>query len=214
MQDKVYIFDFDGTLADSMPHLLGVLLGLLDEYGIKYEDGIIEKIIPMGYQGVSKYYKKLGVPMSEEEIFRTLCHRQVDLYSSSKIQLKDGVATALNRLKERGERLFIFSGSTLAMLTPCTNRFGFEDLFEGIFAVDEFGLSKSQPEAYEVLAEKIGVPCENCLFFDDNYTNLLTAKKTGMRVFGVKEYFSKPFEDQIKEISEKYIQVFSEVVDI
>ena len=45
MKNKVYIFDFDGTLADSMPHLLGVLLGLLDEYGIEYGEDIVDKIV-------------------------------------------------------------------------------------------------------------------------------------------------------------------------
>ena len=214
MENKVYVFDFDGTLADSMPHLLGVLLGLLDEYGIKYEEDIIDKIIPMGYQRVSEYYNQLGVPMSAEEIFRTLLSRQVELYSSSKIQLKEGVLTVLKRLKKRGERLFIFSGSTMEMLTPCAKRFGFEELFEGIFAVDGFHTTKAKKEAYEILAEKIGVSCETCLFFDDNYTNLATAKSVGMRVFGVKDSFSKDSEERIKEVSERYIQNFSDVLEV
>ena len=197
-----------------MPHFVDVLLGMLDEYGIQYEEDIVDKIVPMGYQGMSKYYTELGVPMSWEEIFHTLLRRQVELYSSSKIQLKDGVLSVLKQLKDRGERLFVFSGSTMEILTPCVKRFGFENLFEGVFAVDDFCMSKSDPDVYKRLAEKLGVNCENCLFFDDNYSNLSAAKKAGMRVFGVKEYYSKSAEEQIKAISEKYIQDFSQVLGI
>ena len=214
MEDKVYVFDFDGTLADSMPHLIGVLLGLLDEYGIEYGEDIIDKIIPMGYQVVSKYYNQLGVPMSAEEIFHTLLARQVELYSSSRIQLKNGVLTTLKRLKDRGERLFIFSGSTMEMLAPCVKRFGFETLFEGVFAVDDFHTTKAKKEAYEILAGKIGVPCEKCLFFDDNYTNLFTAKQVGMRVFGVEEKYSSHLKEEIKDISERYFENFSDILDV
>ena len=33
---KVYIFDLDGTLIDSMPTGVGIVLGFLDEKGISY----------------------------------------------------------------------------------------------------------------------------------------------------------------------------------
>ena len=33
----VYLFDFDGTLVDSMPYFVGLMLRILDENNIKYE---------------------------------------------------------------------------------------------------------------------------------------------------------------------------------
>lgn len=214
MKERVFIFDFDGTLADSMKHAMQIFLDFLDEYGIKYEGDIIDKIVPMGYRKASKYFVELGVPMSEDEIFRTLCNRQVELYSSPKIELKNNVFFTLKKLYERGERLNILSGSTLEMITPCVNRMGFSELFENIWSVDEFGLTKNNPETYKFVAEKIGVDCQDCLFFDDNYDNLLAAKKAGMRTFGVREEYSKAHKENIKEISEKYIRDFSEVLDV
>ena len=35
---KRYLFDFDGTLVDSMPSFVGVMLRILDENGIEYSD--------------------------------------------------------------------------------------------------------------------------------------------------------------------------------
>ncbi len=214
MKERIFIFDFDGTIANSMPRIMETLIGFLDEYNIKYGDDIVDKIVPLGYRGVAKYYVKLGVPMSEDEIFRTLCNRQVGLYSSSKIELKNNVFFTLKKLYERGERLNILSGSTLEMITPCVNRIGFSELFENIWSVGSFGLTKDKPEVYKLVAEKLGVDCQDCLFFDDNYDNLCAAKHVGMRVFGVRDEYSKEHEEKIKEISEKYIRDFSEILDI
>ena len=35
---KTYLFDFDGTLVDSMPYFVGLMLRILDENGVKYEN--------------------------------------------------------------------------------------------------------------------------------------------------------------------------------
>ena len=63
---NAYLFDFDGTLVDSMPTYVSVMLRILDENNIKYEDDIVKVITPLGYGGTAKYYKNLGVSMTEE----------------------------------------------------------------------------------------------------------------------------------------------------
>ena len=44
---KAYLFDFDGTLVDSMPAYVSVMLRILDESGVKYEKDIIKTITPL-----------------------------------------------------------------------------------------------------------------------------------------------------------------------
>ena len=39
-----YLFDFDGTLVDSMPRWIRKMLRILDEYGIAYGEDIIRTI--------------------------------------------------------------------------------------------------------------------------------------------------------------------------
>lgn len=53
MKFSAYLFDFDGTLVDSMPSFISVMLRILDENGIDYEDDIIKIITPLGYQGTA-----------------------------------------------------------------------------------------------------------------------------------------------------------------
>ena len=42
MKYKTYLFDFDGTLVDSMPAYVGLMLRILDENNVKYENDIIK----------------------------------------------------------------------------------------------------------------------------------------------------------------------------
>ena len=44
MKYSTYLFDFDGTLVDSMPSFVSVMLRILDESGVEYGDDIIKII--------------------------------------------------------------------------------------------------------------------------------------------------------------------------
>ena len=69
MNYNTYLFDFDGTLVDSMPSYVSVMLRILDENGIEYEDDIVKIITPLGYAGTAEYFKKMG-NINTTRIFR------------------------------------------------------------------------------------------------------------------------------------------------
>ena len=69
---RAYLFDFDGTLADSMPTFAGVMLRILDEHAIPYGDDIVRIITPLGYQGTAEYFRTLGISATVEELMDTM----------------------------------------------------------------------------------------------------------------------------------------------
>jgi uncharacterized membrane protein len=56
MTMQTYLFDFDGTLVDSMPTYISAMLRILDENNIAYGDDIIKIITPLGVNGTAEYY--------------------------------------------------------------------------------------------------------------------------------------------------------------
>ena len=72
MRYSTYLFDFDGTLVDSMPSFMSVMLRILDENNIKYDEDIVKIITPLGYAGTAAYFRKMGVPLSEEKIIKIM----------------------------------------------------------------------------------------------------------------------------------------------
>ena len=68
MKNKTYLFDFDGTLVNSMATFSSVMIRILDEHGLKYGDDIIKIITPLGYGGTAKYFRELGIDRSTDEL--------------------------------------------------------------------------------------------------------------------------------------------------
>lgn len=45
---KTYLFDFDGTLVDSIPVYIASMLHILDQNNFPYEKDIVKIITPLG----------------------------------------------------------------------------------------------------------------------------------------------------------------------
>lgn len=208
---KHYLFDFDGTLVDSMPTFISVMLRILDEFGISYPPDIVQTITPLGYANTAKYYVSLGVPLSEEQLIQTMNAYAADEYAS-RVEAKPYVIETLRALKARGDDLNILTASPHLMLAPCLRRLGIYDLFTNAWSCNDFGTSKSDPEIYRLAAEKIGVPVSDVTFLDDNVNADKTAKAAGMRVIGVFDESSRKDEEAIRAIADGYIYNFSELL--
>ena len=60
---KTYLFDFDGTLVDSMPDYCAAMLRILDENGVSYEPDIVKGITPLGVSGTADHFISMGVKL-------------------------------------------------------------------------------------------------------------------------------------------------------
>jgi len=213
MKYNTYLFDFDGTLVDSMPAFVSVMLRILNENNIKYEDDIVKIITPLGYKGTAEYFKKLGISLSIEEMLKTMNEYAYNEYAYN-IQAKNNVISVLEKLKNNGASLNVLTASPHSVLDICLKRVGIYDLFDNVWSCDDFLTSKSDPAIYIKAAEKLGKPVESVLFLDDNYNADKTAKTSGMKVCGVFDDSSADYVDDIKGIADYYIYDFTELLDI
>ena len=78
-----YLFDFDGTLVDSMPTFGGMMLRILDECGAEYPSNIIKTITPLGFAGTARYFIGMGVKKSEAELLSLMYKYAYDAYSNT-----------------------------------------------------------------------------------------------------------------------------------
>ena len=132
MKFEAYLFDFDGTLVDSMPSFVSVMLRILDENGIKYKNDIVKIITPLGYAGTAAYFQKMGVLLSETEMIKIMNEYIYDEYAY-KIQAKQNVVATLTELKKRGADLNILTASPHSVLDICLKRLGIYDLFNNVW---------------------------------------------------------------------------------
>ncbi|MBE6668648.1 MAG: HAD family phosphatase [Ruminococcaceae bacterium] len=208
---KTYLFDFDGTLVDSMPTYGALMLRILDENNIKYGDDILKIITPLGFIDTAKYFIGMGLDMEHSEIVALMKKYAIDAYTYD-VQAKANVVETLRELKHRGCSLNVLTASPHDTLDPCLKRIGIYDIFDNVWSCNDFGTNKSDPNIYHEAARRIGVPVSDVLFLDDNLNADRTAKEAGMQVYGVYDPSSDEYTDEIKAVTDGYIYDFSELL--
>lgn len=211
MKPNTYLFDFDGTLVDSMPTFVSAMLKVLNDYNVPYGDDIVKIITPLGYKGSAEYFQSLGLKLSTEEIIALVSDFARREYKYN-IQLKDGVYETLVALKNQGASLNVLTASPHDMLDPCLKRVGVYELFDFVWSCDDFSTTKADPNIYKLCADKIGKSVEEIVFLDDNYNACKTAKSSGMKVYGVFDSSSEDYVEEMKNLTDKYVFNFRELI--
>lgn len=209
-----YLFDFDGTLVDSMPTFVSTMLRILEENETPYTDDLIKTITPLGLEGTANYYiRTMGLDMEKEQLMSLMKEYMLDAYFYH-IPTKSNVEAVLKELKRRGASLNVLTASPHITLDACLKRLGLWELFDNIWSCDDFCTTKADPDIYRRAAEKLGTFVENVLFLDDNLSADQTAKSAGMMVCGVYDASSDDYVDQIKAATDFYIYDFNELPDL
>ncbi len=209
-----YLFDFDGTLVDSMPTYISAMLRILDENHIQYDNNIIKIITPLGLNGTAEYYiNQLGVKMSKEQLVSVMKEYMLDAYLHT-IPAKENVPDVLKTLKEQGASLNVLTASPHITLDACLKRLNLWELFDNVWSCDDFNTTKADPQIYVRAAEKLNRSVEDVLFLDDNLNADLTAKAAGMKVCGVYDESSEDYVDQMKAATDFYIYNFKELLNL
>lgn len=212
---KNYIFDFDGTLVDSMPALGGSVAGYLDEKGIAYGEDLIKTTMPLGYKKIAAYYREvMGAKDSEEEIYAYFLRRLKAQYHE-KIVCKPYAAELLSRLNAAGGVCCVLTASPHFLVDECAKRNGLPQFLRDFWTVEDFGnITKSSPEIFIEAAKRLNAVPEECALFDDNIDALRAAKRAGFRVFGVYDEFSSDYAEEIRGFADDYFTDFSKAGDI
>ncbi len=211
MELNTYLFDFDGTLVDSMPTFVKAMLKVLDDNKVKYGDDIVKIITPLGYKGSAEYFQTLGLKMSTEEIINIINEFAINEYAYN-IPAKPNVIETLKELKKRGADLNILTASPHIMLDPCLKRLGVFDLFSNVWSCEDFATTKADPKIYETASGKIGKKVDEIVFLDDNFNACKTAKTAGMKVYGVFDKSSEEFIEDMKNLTDKYVYDFTDLL--
>ncbi|MBE6604474.1 MAG: HAD family phosphatase [Ruminococcaceae bacterium] len=209
---KTYLFDFDGTLVDSMPAYGAMMLGILQEEKATYGADILRIITPLGYTLTAEYFiKHCGVKRSRDDLINTMEKRAKEAYATT-IPAKPHVPQVLHALKAQCCSLNVLTASPHTMLDPCLQRLGLTDLFDHAWSCEDFGMSKSDTKIYQAVAARLGCATKDVIFLDDNLGADTAAKAAGMTVYGVFDASSQDDAERIKAVTDRYICDFLELL--
>lgn len=206
-----YLFDFDGTLVDSVPAFSRKIHAMFDDFAVTPPEHIVEIITPLGNRGAAQYMIGCGLPLTADELLVRMDNYALEDYKT-RIPAKFGVPEALRALKDAGHSLNVLSASPRVMIEVCLDRLGLVPLFDHVWSCDDFPFTKADSRIYPEAASRLGVPVSELIFADDNLRAVKAAKAAGCVTFGVYDPSSAADESAIRSVCDGYVYDLCELV--
>ena len=209
MEDiKAAIFDFDGTLVDSMYVWSKVDQDFLSKRGIEVTDEYTDKMLSMFFETAAAYTKETyGLNESVEEIMNEWLEMAHDEYAAN-VRVKEGAADYIRSLREKGIRIGMATSNNPYLLMPCLENNGLSLCFDVICYTSEVGVNKSNPDIYLYTAGKLGVKPEECVVFEDIIEGLKSSSSVGMKTVAVYDPSNDDYKDEIIKTADRYISSY------
>ena len=184
---RAFIFDLDGTLADTMSVHYKACQLVCNRNGFDF---------PEDY-----FYQEAGKPTLE--VFRNLIHKlgikgvdsnelgnekeQMFIELIPEVNPLDFVAEVAKKYKGNIP-MAIGSGGQRNTVELTLTAIGFNDFFDSIVTCDDVEYHKPHPETFLKAALEMGVEPHECVVFEDGDPGLEAAKKAGMMTVDVRGY--------------------------
>lgn len=173
MKHKCFLFDWDGTLADSLPVWIPEFKQTFEEFGIEIsEQEIGEKVI-----GNWNAPAELGLA-DPERFFRSVSDRL--LPKLPEVQLNHGVIETLNNIKSGGGVMAILTSSKREWVEPALLNLGIRGLFEVFLAKEDVKEHKPSPEMLIKAMEMMETSKSETVMVGDNNKDILAAINAGI----------------------------------
>ena len=208
---KGAIFDFDGTLVDSMFIWDTIGEDYLRTLGKEPHEDLKETFMTLTLDEAAEYYRThYGVTLSVKEIVDGVNTMVEDIYRT-KVTLKSGVADYLAYLKENKVKMCVATVTDRYLVEETLERLGIRHFFSEIFTCGEVGFGKDKPVIYQKALELLATKKEETYVFEDLPFALKTAKEDGFKTIGVYDRHEAA-QTELKELADYYVLDFNDPV--
>ena len=204
------IFDFDGTLFDSMHVWKGVRYKFFDKMGLvlNAEDEEAFKGLYLR-ESIILAKERFNLKETYEELFAKFFELIKEMYLADTAP-KNDIIEFLEKLKAKGVKMGIATATGEPALEAVLEKFNMLHYFEAIYSTYTVGAAKTEPKVYDVVLEKLGTDKETTWIFEDALYAATTAKKNGYNVVGIYDR-SEPQQEEIKNLVDVFIHNYAEL---
>lgn len=189
LPDKIYsgyIFDLDGTLVDSMSTHYRAWRYALQNNGAPHEAFLWDEFIAHGGMAapdiVSDLNRIYKLQMTPQLVAAQKRARYDYLLETEKLPIIEETVGLVRKLKVKNIPYAIGTGSVIDGARATLRSAGIEELFSIIVTPDDVppGRGKPEPDIFLLAAERMGVPANECVVFEDAQPGIRAAEAAGM----------------------------------
>ena len=204
------IFDFDGTVFDSMHIWKGVKFQFFDRIGLILSEEEREEFKSLFLLDAIELAKtRFDLKMTDKELFNEFFSLIKEKYLAD-TEPKNDIIEFLEKLKAKGVKMGIATATGEPALIAVLEKFNMLHYFQEIYSTYTVGASKTEPKVYDVVLEKLGTEKQTTWIFEDALYAAKTAKKAGYKVVGIYDK-SEPEQEELKNLVDIYINNYSEL---
>lgn len=171
-----YLFDWDGTLSQSMALWIAIYHEELERYGVKSSDTNIANIgIGKGGEGA----RKLGVPEDNLDIF--LKHiREKGIVRAPKAPLYPGSKNFLKALRREGKKTGLITANFPEILQQIFDYHELHEFFDILVTAEDVSAPKPDPSGILFALSELGSDKTSSIMIGDNDKDILAAQNAGI----------------------------------
>ena len=178
---SAFIFDCDGTLADTMPLHQKAWIAALRQYGATLDftwDLFMSRAGKTIELTVSELNAEFGLGL-DPTLVSAAQRAQFDALAVGVKPLDEVVAYARERARA-GCPVSVASGGDAPTVRRTLRTIGVTDLFPIVVTAEEVAHGKPAPDLFLLAAERMGVAPADCLVFEDSLLGITAAERAGM----------------------------------
>ncbi|MEI9936958.1 MAG: HAD family phosphatase [Pseudomonadota bacterium] len=178
---SAFIFDCDGTLADSMPLHQKAWISALRKYGATI-DFSWELFMSRAGKTIELTVAELNAEFGLALDSTLVSAAQRAEYDALAVGVKplDEVVTFARERAKAGCPISVASGGDAVTVRRTLHTIGVADLFPIIVTAEEVAHGKPAPDLFLLAAERMGVAPADCLVFEDSLLGITAAERAGM----------------------------------
>ena len=195
MKIKCAIFDFDGTLFDSMYIWEEIGDVYLRSLGKEPKPSLRDEIRTFSlYQAACYMKKEYSISLTPEEIMAGI-NEKIEHFYLYEVLPKPGALEFLSEIKRVGILMCIATASDRKQVEAALSRCRMKHFFEEIIACSDIGHGKDEPVVFRKAMEHFGADRSTSLVFEDALHAAKTAKADGFKVVAVFDKSEKRQEE-------------------
>jgi HAD superfamily hydrolase (TIGR01509 family) len=167
------LFDWDGTIVDTIPMIYRANVVALREFGITMSREWYRDRYSPDWR---RSYRELGIP---EEQWNDVAERWAQEMRSGRPRALPHARPAIRRLRAHGIRLGLVTASTRQVVEHNLARLNLDGTFEAIRYADDVERSKPHPDALLEALDELGVAAGDAIYVGDTTVDLEMAEAAG-----------------------------------